>query len=90
MSIVLSLPETSPTAETAAATPVSAKRPNVRAAAIHIGQKTVSALWAWKTRLRHRAELRDLMERADDRMLSDVGLNRARLSDEAGRPFWRG
>lgn len=85
MSIVLSFPENSLAATTATAAPVSTNRP-----AIRIGQKVIGALWAWKTRLRHRSELRDLMERADDRMLGDVGLTRARVADEAGRPFWRG
>ena len=48
-----------------------------------------AAVWGWKTRARNRAELRALLERADDRMLGDVGLTRAQVADEAGRPFWR-
>lgn len=84
MSIVLSFRGPSSSASPAA-TQVTAKRPGIR-----IGQKVVSALWAWKTRLRNRAELRALMERADDRMLAHVGLTRFQVADEAGRPFWQG
>ena len=85
MSIVLSFRGPSSSASPAAATQVTAKRPGIR-----IGQKVVSALWAWKTRLRNRAELRALMERADDRMLADVGLTSSQVADEAGHPFWQG
>ena len=85
MSIVLSFPGTTSSAKSASAAQVAGKRP-----ALRIGQKAVSAFWAWKTRLRNRAELRALMARADDRMLADVGLTRAQVSDEAGRPFWQG
>ena len=64
---------------------VGAGRPGFR--------KTVAngflALWTWRRRLAERAELRRLLERADDRMLSDVGLTRAQLADVAGRPFWQ-
>ena len=84
MSIVLSFRGPSSSASPAA-TQVTAKRPGIR-----IGQKVVSALWAWKMRLRSRAELRALMERADDRMHADVGLTRSQLADQSGRPFWQG
>lgn len=84
MSIVLSFRGPSSSASPAA-TQVTAKRPGIR-----IGQKVVSALWAWKTRLRNRAELRALMERADDRMLAHVGLTRFQVADGAGRPFCQG
>jgi len=49
----------------------------------------IRLLWTWRHRMKMRAELRGLMERADDRMLADINLNRAKIADEAGRPFWR-
>ncbi len=47
-------------------------------------------LWAdlltvWLERSRQRRALR----RLDDRMLGDIGLSRADIEREAGRPFWR-
>ena len=49
----------------------------------------MKAVWSWRRNQKHRAELRALLERADDRMLSDVGLTRSVVADEAGKPFWR-
>ena len=50
--------------------------------------RTLGAVWAWRRRMRNRAELRRVLERADDRLLADIGLTRAGLADEAGKPFW--
>ena len=49
-----------------------------------------AGLWAdmlatWLERGRQRRALR----RLDDRMLKDVGLSRADVEYEAGKPFWR-
>lgn len=52
-------------------------------------EKALTIVWTWRRRMRDRAELRRLLARADDYMLADVGLNRARVADEAGKPFWR-
>ena len=46
-------------------------------------------LRSWRRRGAHRAELRRLLARADDYMLADVGLSRAHLAKEAGKPFWQ-
>ena len=43
------------------------------------------ALLAWQYRAHERAHLMAL----DDRMLRDIGLNRADVESEAGKPFWR-
>ena len=37
---------------------------------------------------RHRARLH--LQTLDDRMLKDLGLSRADVSRESGKPFWRG
>jgi uncharacterized protein YjiS (DUF1127 family) len=88
MSIVLSFPGTSSSAKAAAAKPSA--QPTVAKRPVYaVAQMAIAAAWGWKTRLRNRAELRALMERDDDRMLGDVGLTRAQVADEAGRPFWR-
>lgn len=63
----------------------AANRPHLRAFAVNVATK----LWNWRRQARNRAELRALLERADDRMLADVGLNRATLADEAGKGFWQ-
>ncbi len=64
---------------------ISSPKPGLRPAAV----KILTAVWAWRRRQQHRAELRHLLERADDRMLADVGLTRSIVADEAGKPFWR-
>ena len=43
-------------------------------------------LGAWQDRDRERQHL----SRLDDRMLHDIGLDRATASAEAVKPFWRG
>ncbi|MGZ0187770.1 MAG: DUF1127 domain-containing protein [Alphaproteobacteria bacterium] len=73
MSITLSLPK------------AKVGKSSVRLVAV----KLLGMVSAWRRRMRHRAELRHLLDRADDRMLSDVGLSRPDLCDEAGRPFWQ-
>ncbi len=50
---------------------------------------TLRTAWTWRRNMERRAELRRLLERADDRMLADIGLTRASVVDEAGKPFWR-
>ncbi len=45
----------------------------------------VSALLTWQDRLRERATLREL----DERALHDIGLSRADIEREAQKPFWR-
>ncbi|SDD93471.1 DUF1127 domain-containing protein [Rhodospira trueperi] len=39
----------------------------------------------WHRRSRSRAQLRTI----DDRLLRDIGLDRATANDEARKPFWR-
>ena len=43
------------------------------------------ALLAWQYRAHERSHLMAL----DDRMLRDIGLARADVENEAGKPFWR-
>ena len=43
------------------------------------------ALLSWQYRAHERVHLMSL----DDRMLRDIGLNRADVEQEAGKPFWR-
>ena len=43
------------------------------------------ALLAWQYRAHERSHLMTL----DDRMLRDIGLARADVENEAGKPFWR-
>jgi uncharacterized protein YjiS (DUF1127 family) len=43
------------------------------------------ALLSWQYRAHERSHLQTL----DDRMLRDIGLNRADVESEAGKPFWR-
>jgi uncharacterized protein YjiS (DUF1127 family) len=42
-------------------------------------------LLGWHERARSRRMLAEL----DDRMLQDIGINRAAVSSEVSRPFWR-
>ena len=46
--------------------------------------RTLAALFAWLERARSRRQLGEL----DDRMLADIGLDRATARDESERPFW--
>jgi uncharacterized protein YjiS (DUF1127 family) len=45
----------------------------------------VSALLTWQERVRERATLREM----DERALHDIGLSRADIEREAEKPFWR-
>ena len=56
----------------------------VRAFAELIGDALTLA-YAWGERRRQRRAL----QRLDDRMLCDIGLNRADVEFEASKPFWR-
>ena len=49
----------------------------------------LETLWIWRKRAQQRAEARRVLERADDRMLQDIGITRSMLVDSASRPFWR-
>lgn len=51
--------------------------------------KILTTFWVWRRRMQNRAELKRVLERADDHMLSDIGLTRSTLADEAGKAFWR-
>lgn len=51
--------------------------------------RALGTLWLWRRRMESRAELRHILDRADDRMLADVGLTRAKVADEAGKHFWQ-
>ncbi|MEQ9639220.1 MAG: DUF1127 domain-containing protein [Alphaproteobacteria bacterium] len=43
------------------------------------------AVYAWQERADQRHQLASL----DDRMLSDIGLDRMAIATETGKPFWR-
>lgn len=45
----------------------------------------VSIAETWRRRARDRKQLAEL----DSRMLRDLGLNRADVSDETAKPFWK-
>ncbi|HWA42904.1 MAG TPA: DUF1127 domain-containing protein [Hypericibacter adhaerens] len=47
--------------------------------------RVTDALLAWQYRAHERSHLMTL----DDRMLRDIGLARADVENEAGKPFWR-
>jgi uncharacterized protein YjiS (DUF1127 family) len=47
--------------------------------------RVVGKLLLWQVRSRERHALGSM----DDHMLKDIGLNRADVSREAGKPFWR-
>lgn len=71
---------------------VSLTFPQPKARKLAIGVKISAALrtlQTWRRNMERRAELRRLLERADERMLADIGLTRAYVVDEAGKPFWR-
>ena len=65
------------------------RQPRPRVAPRSVLVRALTAVWAWRRRMKHRAELASLLERVDDRLLSDVNLNRATLANEAGKPFWQ-
>ena len=48
-------------------------------------QYTFTALLIWLDRARQRRHL----ARLDDRMLRDIGLDRASIGQEIAKPFWR-
>jgi len=47
--------------------------------------RAVDLLLRWQERARGRKEL----EQLDDRLLTDIGLNRIDALREAGKPFWK-
>jgi uncharacterized protein YjiS (DUF1127 family) len=47
--------------------------------------RAVDLILGWHERVRQRRHLRSL----DDYMLRDIGLSRADVEGEAGKPFWR-
>lgn len=47
--------------------------------------RVVNQLLIWQDRARERAHLRDL----SDHMMKDLGLSRADIDREAGKPFWQ-
>lgn len=47
-------------------------------------ERTADALYEWQRRASDRHHLRQL----DDRLLEDIGLSRADVEGEAGKPFW--
>lgn len=51
--------------------------------------RTLKTVWAWRVRMRNRAELRRLLERADDHMLQDIGVVRSSLVAESAKQFWQ-
>lgn len=51
--------------------------------------RMIETVWTWRHRAQMRAETRRFLERADDRMLADIGLTRSMLVDASGQPFWR-
>lgn len=53
--------------------------------AIRVVDRTVDLVLTWHERTRQRRRLRAL----DDHMLRDIGLSRADVEGEAGKPFWR-
>lgn len=50
----------------------------------HVAVRLFTTLLEWQERARQRRQLPQL----DDRMLRDIGLSRADVSREAGKPFW--
>ncbi|MBV8166856.1 MAG: DUF1127 domain-containing protein, partial [Alphaproteobacteria bacterium] len=48
-------------------------------------RETVAQLSFW----RERAASRGVLARLDDRMLRDIGLDRATAAEESRTPFWR-
>jgi uncharacterized protein YjiS (DUF1127 family) len=49
----------------------------------------VAALAAWAVFRSERARERRTLAGLDDRMLKDIGLTRADVAAESGKPFWR-
>ena len=49
------------------------------------GTRLYATLGAWRQRARERAQLAQL----DDRMLTDIGINRAEAEFLINKPFWR-
>ena len=63
--------------------------------AIHAAKVTGAALWTLPERIadvlyewQRRASDRHHLRQLPDRMLKDVGLSRADVEGEAGKPFW--
>ena len=51
-----------------------------------LAQRVVDGVLAWQERARQRHTLAAL----DDYLLRDMGITRADVSAETGKPFWRG
>ena len=49
-----------------------------------VATRALSAVFGWMERARSRRQLAEL----DDRMLADIGVDRAAAHAEADRPFW--
>lgn len=54
--------------------------------ATRLAARLVRLLLRWQERASERHHLSGL----DDRMLKDIGVTRADIESEAGKPFWRG
>jgi uncharacterized protein YjiS (DUF1127 family) len=51
--------------------------------------KIVSDPFAWLLRVQARSRQRRRLMEMDDRLLRDIGLDRAQVKAEAGKPFWK-
>ncbi len=52
--------------------------------------RLVTAVGAAIIRGLERTQQRRALQRLDDRLLKDIGLSRADVAGESGKPFWRG
>ena len=50
--------------------------------------KARTGLWTWLARAVETRRARQLLATMDDRMLADIGMNRAGARTEANRPAW--
>ena len=57
----------------------------VRTSSGSLGERLARLVHTWQRRARDRAQL----ERLDERMLRDIGLDRLAAMSEAAKPFWR-
>jgi uncharacterized protein YjiS (DUF1127 family) len=58
---------------------------SIRQNVLSLLARSLATLHLWQQRRHGRRDLRGL----DDRMLRDIGLNRAEAEREARKPFWR-